>query len=304
MADDEKKSSKTWDFTLNNYTEDEVETVTRWSTEVKKMSVSKEVGESGTPHLQARVTFARAYRLPALKKLLPRAHWLPTKAAQDSLYVLKAGSEVIVHVDNRQQGRRNDIHDAAEAVKSGASITQVARDHSVVYVKYHKGLERLARSLEVLPRDEAFVPKPWQQEIIDRVSDEPDDRTIVWVEEPNGNVGKSRLARHLVLEHGGVMLEGKVADMAFIYDKQRLVVFDITRAQAEMSAHIYSFAEKLKNGMLVSTKYEGGMKVFNPPHVIFFSNTTPPYDMWSADRVVHIDLNLRNDATQVGQPIF
>lgn len=113
--------SKTWDFTLNNYTDEEVQAITvNWQTEVKKMTVSKEVGETGTPHLQGRITFARAYRLPALQKLVPRAHWEPTKAAADSLYVMKVGSEVIVQIDKRSQGQRTDIAAALKILKENA----------------------------------------------------------------------------------------------------------------------------------------------------------------------------------------
>lgn len=143
--------ARTWDFTLNNYTDEEIEVVKRWATEVKKITVSKEIGEEGTAHLQGRVTFARVYRLSALKKLLPRAHWEQTIAEQDSLYILKAGSEVIVQVDNRQQGKRNDIAQACEMVKKSVGksrpLRDVAKEMPTTFVRYYKGLEALANEL-------------------------------------------------------------------------------------------------------------------------------------------------------------
>lgn len=60
-------------FTLNNYTEEEVEQVKTW--DCKYLIFGKEVGESGTPHLQGYVSLANAKTLTALKKLQARAHW-------------------------------------------------------------------------------------------------------------------------------------------------------------------------------------------------------------------------------------
>ncbi len=67
--------------------------------------------------------------------------------------------------------------------------------------------------------------------------------------------------------------------------------FDISRAAAEHSDHLYSMAEKLKNGFYLSTKYESVMKVFRPPHVLFFSNFHPDENKWSRDRVQLWDLD-------------
>jgi hypothetical protein len=46
----------------------------------------------------------------------------------------------------------------------------------------------------------------------------------------------------------------------------------------------YSSIECIKNGMITNTKYETGFKVFNPPHVVVFSNFPPDEEKLSADR--------------------
>lgn len=70
--------SKTWIFTINNYTDDEVAFFRDRIDGVTRLVVSKEIGEAGTPHLQGYVTFKKAKRLSALKKIVPRAHWEPS----------------------------------------------------------------------------------------------------------------------------------------------------------------------------------------------------------------------------------
>lgn len=65
--------SRNFCFTLNNYTNDEFEGIKLW--DCKYLIFGKEVGESGTPHLQGYVSFANAKTLTALKKFSARAHW-------------------------------------------------------------------------------------------------------------------------------------------------------------------------------------------------------------------------------------
>lgn len=61
-------------FTLNNYTDEEVEAVKEW--DCKYLIFGKEVGESGTPHLQGYVSFRSQKTLSTMKKKFSdRAHW-------------------------------------------------------------------------------------------------------------------------------------------------------------------------------------------------------------------------------------
>lgn len=137
------KVSKTWDFTINNYSSDDEELLKVWTSEVSRMVVSREVSKTGTPHLQGRVTFKRAYRGTGLKKLHDDAHWEPTECQQDSLYCMKKESDVFINVDNRQQGRRTDLEDVAEMIKNGSSVSEVAKAYPGQYIKYYRGIQEL-----------------------------------------------------------------------------------------------------------------------------------------------------------------
>lgn len=146
------KPSKSWDFTLNNFTNADMDLFGSWTDQVKKMVVSKEVGECGTPHLQGRITFNRSYRLAGLKKLVPRAHWEITMCAQDSLYVMKADSEVVININNKQQGARNDLAEIKEKLDKGVSQKEIAQEHFGSWIRYNKSFEKYSL-LIAPPRD-------------------------------------------------------------------------------------------------------------------------------------------------------
>lgn len=90
--------SKSWCFTLNNWTVEELNTICEWDTSLISRAIfGKEIGESGTPHLQGVVTFRSAKRLSALKRLLPRAHWEITKCVSASeVYCKKDGRYTVL----------------------------------------------------------------------------------------------------------------------------------------------------------------------------------------------------------------
>lgn len=147
MRDDGKKH-KSWVFTLNNYTEQQCVQVKAWEPDVSRMTVSKEVGESGTRHLQGAVTFKVGYRFSAIKKLMPTAHWAVMFAESAAfLYCAKADSELLICVDNRSQGRRSDLKEAIETLKKDG-YKAVAKDHGSAFIRYHRGFKELERELD------------------------------------------------------------------------------------------------------------------------------------------------------------
>lgn len=73
--------------------------------------------------------------------------------------------------------------------------------------------------------------------------------------------------------------------MTFINEtgkQPEIVLLDIPRYNKEFTN--YGVLEELKNGMIYSGKYEGGLCVFRSPHVIVFSNSKPDKNIMSKDR--------------------
>jgi len=292
---------RNWCFTLNNPDHELSESATPYlpapPASLSYASWQLEHGAlEGTPHIQGYSEFSTSLRLGAVKAWLPSAHWEPRRGSRDQArdYTRKedsrtAGPWEFGDFQQGGQGTRSDLTAAIAALRDGG-IKRVASEHPGAYVKFSRGLRALADELEPAPTDSDFVPRPWQRDMIARLQEPANDRNIIWVVDPEGNKGKSRLVRNLIIEHKAVLLEGKLSDMCYTYNKEPIVCFDISRAAAEHSDHLYSMAEKLKNGVYLSTKYESRQKVFKPPHVVFFANMMPEESKWSRDRVHLVSL--------------
>lgn len=254
----------------------------------------KEKGDNGTEHYQGYVEFKMIMRLPGLKKLLPTAHWEPRAGTQEQArnYCMKDDTRIEGPWELgelKAQGKRCDLDEAYKLVKEGGA-KRVAQEMPTVYIKFHRGLHALEAALDEPEKEDDFIPRPWQKKIIDIISTPADDRKIIWIKDTVGNNGKSRLAVHLQKNYNAVQLSGRIQDMAYMYNKEPIVVIDVPRTQAENMDHLYAFAETLKNGVIISTKYESRRKMFKPPHVIFFTNFCHDTDKWSYDRVQAFDL--------------
>jgi len=199
-----------------------------------------------------------------------------------------------------QQGkkRKSPLDEATEAILENPMITQRELDlrFPKATVRYNRQLIDFRQRLRMQVKDDSdFVPNEWQQEILDKLKETPDDRHIIWVSDTVGGKGKSRLARHLIAQYDACLLSGKEVDMKYAWKNHlgKIAIFDITRAAAEFSDHLYTMAEGLKNGNICSAKYESCMVPFEAPHVIFFANFAWDRSKWSLDRVIEMDLDRR-----------
>lgn len=131
--------------------------------------------------------------------------------------------------------------------------------------------------------------RPFQQRIVDLCSTEPDDRTIHWFWEPDGNIGKTALAKYLCVNFKALFLSGKANDIKsaiVAYTKQhgapKVCIFHFVRTVSDFIS--YEALESVKDGIFFSGKYESSMFMMNSPHVICLANFEPEYQALSADR--------------------
>jgi len=128
-------------------------------------------------------------------------------------------------------------------------------------------------------------PYPWQAWLIDFVTNQrPDDRTVWWIHDPRGRSGKSRVTNWLAdqPDRHTITLKtiGNVRDFATNIVEEldagwtgRACIFDFSRQNEERQ--IYEQIEWLKDGRVTASKYKGGTRSLDPPHVIVTCNHLP-----------------------------
>lgn len=279
---------KSWFLTLNNPTEDEVKILQGWTDDVNRIRVCREVGEQGTPHIHAAITFKTAKRFSAVKKLLPRGNWQKIKCLDSAyLYCAKDGSDVIVDVDNRKQGERVDLARSAEVIMSHSTWRNVVRDPNLMPVTA-KYMQWARAIFDHRTRAERPMPplRVWQQALHDELQTEPDDRKIIWYVDKPGGAGKSFFIRHYIRQHPDVFYctDGKDQDILYAYSETlaSIVFFDLPRDTGRIP---YTTMEAIKNGVFFSGKYKSiSCAREGNCHLIIFANIYPDESCLSADR--------------------
>lgn len=70
----------------------------------------------------------------------------------------------------------------------------------------------------------------------------------------------------------------------------KIIVFDIERSRENFVS--YGGIEEVKNGLFFSPKYEGGMCIYNSPHIFVFANFPPDETQLSEDRWNIINISI------------
>lgn len=244
-----------WFLTWNNYQD-----CPSWLIDLKNLGADKymfqeEKGEEGTPHIQGVFSFKNQKKWSELRGKVP-AYWKKCR----NINAAKTYCSKVV-------------------TRNGKT--------------YCKGYRKQPRD----PLAGVAELYPYQKEILEMIKREPDDRKIYWYYDRKGNVGKTTLVKHLCIKHKALVLGGANRDalygIAQTLEKKELeiILFDIPRTNQNKLS--YQALENAKNGIFFSPKYESGMCVYDPPHVVVFANALPDFDKLSEDRwiVKEIDSN-------------
>lgn len=241
---------RAWCFTLNNWTDAEKEFL-RGFTDVTYLCFQEEVApQTLTPHLQGYIRFKKPVRLAWLKRnVLVRAHWEKAKGndAQNKEYCAKAGGVNFFEFGTPSfQGKRNDIHVVTDMVARGVSIDEIAHEHPAAFVRYHKGIERLAATY--------IGKRDWKTE-------------VYWFYGPTGT-GKSRRAQWLAPEAYRKMGGNKWWDG---YTGQEDVIIDDFRADLCPFHELLRLLDRYPHRV----EYKGGSVSFVAKRVIITAPQHP-----------------------------
>lgn len=255
-----EQQCKMYCFTYNNYNDESVIKLKNTLNTLGKWIFGYEIGEKGTPHLQGFINLNVKKSMSCLIKTIniKEIHFEKCKGSQG---------------DNEKYCTKDNNYESNYFIKD--------------------------EELEILSPK---LFKPWMVDI-DKLTDESaDKRAVYWFWEPIGGVGKSSFCKYLCYAKNAIYIdEGKKSDIInIIYNvksinSKSIIVIDIPRNNGNKVS--YKAIEQIKNGMICNTKYETGMKLFNSPHVIIFSNMPPDESELSKDRwrIFDISENVSED---------
>lgn len=155
---------------------------------------------------------------------------------------------------------------------------------------------------------------PWQQEVLSILLDKgetsikvADDRSILWIQDPKGGTGKSKLVKWLCLHHDNIIkisfgTSTQLRASIIAAGPRQLYFVDIPRTLgSDDSVHsLMSALEDLKNGFIVSSMYgKCQTLIMDPPHIVVFSNNDCPVTMMSSDRWIRYVINIDRELIEI-----
>uniref|UniRef100_UPI004047F597 hypothetical protein n=1 Tax=Yoonia sp. TaxID=2212373 RepID=UPI004047F597 len=279
-----------WSYTVNNYTPANV--VDLQAIPCTYHVFGYETGASGTPHLQGTICFAKNVRLSKVLKLIPGHIELTRNKEASILYCKKEGNfweEGSVPLAKSAKTSDSITFDNVNSLDTWEDVLRIPG--IACKMSWAKEVWRKkVRPLGDLPS----ALHAWQVTEVNNLLLQG-DRKIRFIVDYKGGLGKTVLAKFLVQSHGAFYTRGgKHSDIAYAYDFQPIVVFDMSRANEE--AHWpYPVMECFKDGMLFSGKYESLTKSFPSCKVIVLCNEMPDetklskdrYDIWEANALMN-----------------
>lgn len=245
-----------WCFTLNNYSEEQISSIVPIIEEKCRLGIfGKEVGNSGTPHLQGYIEFktkGRPMNLFGIKQI----HWEKTKGSK---------------ADNMAYCSKEDRRPYTWGCKVKKPVKVISEDQLYDWQKV------LVDIVKTEP-DDRTVHWYWS-----------------WKGEIGKTCFCKYLTVKYgaICLHGkGGDVRNGVIDYMKNNDgcAPELIVYPVPRCH-DADYVSYEAIENIKDMYFYSGKYEGGMVCDNSPHLIVFANAPPKQDKLSTDRwnIVCID---------------
>jgi len=291
--------AKNWFLTVPNYNDEDCNFFKdiEYGDRLLYAIVGKEEGEGGLLHLQCVICFKNRTKFSAVKRFLrfsQPCHLEPCKNVKHSIiYCQKEGDFIEYGIPPSNSGRRSDLEDFKAKVNSGEfNISTLIEEHSEVFARYYRfAITYIDLKKPVRAPDEHEL-SAWQSTMHELLSYPPNDRTIFFVVDLDGNNGKTWFAHYYTFKNPGcqVIPPGKKNDMVFALKEDITCLFLDCPRSKQGDFIQYDFLEEVKNGYIFSPKYESRVKRLNKCHVVVLMNEQPDLTKLSEDRYHVISL--------------
>ena len=253
----EQRRFRCWVFTLNNYSDSEYSALCDGEHIVNAgctfACFAKQMGSSGTPHIQGYIEFASLKSRSQLATIIPRA-WLEQRkgSTQDAInYIEQSDTNVTPPVSYGTQlvgrGKRTDLAKLTEFIHSNKpTIQEIATEFPEKIIQFHKGISFYLNLQYGSRRD-----KP----------------TVSWFHGPTGT-GKSKKC----FESAGTQYWKNPANKWWDgYTQQQIVILDDVRGDT------MKFNEwlRLLDRYPLQVETKGGSIEFNSPEIIITCHCHP-----------------------------
>lgn len=220
------------------------------------------------------------------------------KKCKKEKYARKHTCGLIEYEEEKPKNQKIGLNELKEKFKENPdfdAISFYAGDDISKITALQKALPYIKKPVGEEPK---VLWRPWQMEALEFLSKPSNDRLILWIADLKFRSGKSSFCEHLEMFYKLMFLVdlklssvGSQIRRAFEKGGQEIknIIIDLPKGY-EMPKDAYNTLEYLKNGKIISEKYDSAKINFTGsynrrPNVIVFSNELPDFDKLSADKL-------------------
>ncbi len=259
----------------------------------KYLIYGKESASTGTPHLQGYAQLTARTRFNKVREHFIRLGFAGThierargSADQNIVYCSKDGEfKEYGTRPTTKQGKRTDLERLRDEIEDGERCRKTLRANHTAALRFPHAMELLLADNRPEPVAPDITLRKWQSDLVGLVRGEPIERKVHVRIDTTGGAGKSTFARYLQAVFPRVQLlhPAKHHDLSYLLQEEnRVFILDVPRSSAEFVP--WPVIEHIKDGFVISTKYQPIEKHFGPSHVIVFTNEYPDKTKLSLDR--------------------
>ena len=130
------------------------------------------------------------------------------------------------------------------------------------------------------------ILRPWQKDAFNLFKQIPDDRTVHWICDKEGNSGKSWFQNYVQAYFGYTRvfqcdLRMGHRDICHIMRKRSISTIDIflfndSRSASGSEVNLYRILDNIKDGQAMASKYDGNIISFKTPNIVMIFSTVYP----------------------------